>query len=138
MLQKTRHSLKSVKQQKGLKYELGYSNFTFELWMVLHKIDCYGCLTHKGQYLSFINKAYGQDFNALKTFKKEDNFKKCLAKVELSDIKVAIERSKNIMEKRKANRDIEVSYCTYKYYEENPALSIWESIEAILKKCKLV
>lgn len=130
--------LKSVKNQKGLKYELGYSNFTFELWMVLHKMDCYGCLTHKGQYLSFINKVYGQEFNSLKTFKKKENFKKCLAKIELSDIKGAIKRSKIIMKKHKENGDREISFCTYKYFEDNPALTIWESVEKILEKCKLL
>lgn len=28
-------------------------------------------------------------------------------------------------------------YKGYKYYRENPALSIWESIEKILKDCNL-
>lgn len=27
---------------RSITYELGYSNFAFELWMVLHKHDCNG------------------------------------------------------------------------------------------------
>lgn len=37
-------SLSELKESSGIgkkiKYHLGYSNLTFELWMVLHKIDC--------------------------------------------------------------------------------------------------
>lgn len=29
--------MKEAKQQKNIKYQLGYSNFTFELWIILHK-----------------------------------------------------------------------------------------------------
>lgn len=129
--------LKLVKKQKGLQYDLGYSNFSFELWMILHKNDCNACLTYKKDYLSLINKAYGQNFVSLKSYKKEENFKKCLNKINLSDVKETIRRSKLIMAMRKQNGDEAISYCTYKYYKDNPALTIWQSIEKILKDCKL-
>lgn len=29
---------------KDIKYQLGYSNFTFELWIIVHKTDCNGVL----------------------------------------------------------------------------------------------
>ena len=29
--------MKEADRQKKIKYQLGYSNFTFELWMILHK-----------------------------------------------------------------------------------------------------
>lgn len=47
---------------KQIKYQLGYSNFAFELWMVLHKTICNGCLTHRSQYLTSINRAFGESF----------------------------------------------------------------------------
>lgn len=34
----------SEKQGKCVAYRLGYSNFTFDLWIVLHKMDCNGPL----------------------------------------------------------------------------------------------
>lgn len=129
--------LKSIKKQKGLQYDLGYSNFSFELWMILHKKNCNGCLTYKKEYLALINKAYEQKFISLKSYKNKDNFRKCLDKIGLSDIKTAIVKSKNIMAMRKRNRDKEISLYTYKYYKDNPALTIWQSIEKILKDCKL-
>ena len=42
--------MKEAKDQKGIKYDLGYSNYTFELWMVLHKRNCNGPLTDRTQY----------------------------------------------------------------------------------------
>jgi hypothetical protein len=42
---------------KSIKYNLGYSNFAFELWIALHKADCNGSLTHRRQYLLTINRA---------------------------------------------------------------------------------
>ena len=130
-------ALKSIKKQKRVQYDLGYSNFSFELWMILHKKDCNGCLTYKKEYLALINKAYEQEFISLKSYKNKDNFRKCLDKIGLSDIKTAIVKSKNIMAMRKRNGDKEISLYTYKYYKDNPALTIWQSIEKILKDCKL-
>lgn len=61
---------------KSITYRLGYSNFTFELWMILHKSDCNGSLTHCSQYLVPLNKAYDENFENLAQYKHEDNFKR--------------------------------------------------------------
>ena len=45
--------MKEAKTQKKIIYKLGYSNFTFELWMVLHKRNCNGPLNHRRQYLVY-------------------------------------------------------------------------------------
>lgn len=130
--------LKMVKKQKGIQYDLGYSNFSFELWMILHKQACNGCLTYKKEYLALINKAYDENFSSLKSYKNKDNFQSCLDKIDLSDIKMAVARAKDIMVMRKRNGDKEISLYTYKYYKDNPALTIWQSIEKILKDCRLL
>lgn len=56
----------------------------------------------------------------------------------MSDIKMAVARAKDIMVMRKRNGDEEISLYTYKYYKDNPALTIWQSIEKILKDCGLL
>lgn len=63
---------------KNIKYHLGYSNFTFDLWMILHKADCNGPLTHRRQYLTPLNRAYGENFENLDQYKQEYNFKRIL------------------------------------------------------------
>ena len=123
---------------KTIKYNLGYSNFTFELWMILHKANCNASLTHRGQYLGLINKAYGESFQSLDQFKQEDNFKKgILTKISLQDVKDAIGRSKAIMQRNEDNDYVLQQYKNFCYYKENPSLSIWESIKRIIEDCEL-
>ena len=117
---------------KQIKYKLGYSNFTFELWIVLHKMNCNTCLTHRSQYLSSINKAYDENFENLDKYKHEANFKRVLGKISLQKVKDAIERSKTIMQRNDENKLVLHQYKGYQYYKENPSLSIWESIEIIV------
>ena len=136
---KTLDSLKGTsKLGKQIKYQPGYSNFTFELWMVLHKAECNAPLVHRRQYLDPINKAYGEKFENLDQYKHEANFKRVLGKISLPDVIAAINRSKVIMQKNMENGLVLQQYKGYRYYRENPALSVWESIEKILKDCELL
>jgi len=123
---------------KQIKYNLGYSNFTFELWIALHKINCNGSLSHRRQYLDPINRAYGEKFESLDQYKHEANFKRVLGKISLCEVKAAIARAKVIMERNEENGLVLQEYKGYRYYKENPALSIWKSIEKILKECELL
>ena len=52
------------KINNSLKYKLGYSNFAFELWIILHKKDLKGPLTDKKQYLKYINEIFDEDFKS--------------------------------------------------------------------------
>ena len=122
---------------KQIKYQLGYSNFTFELWMVLHKMDCNGSLMHRRHYLVPINRAYNEDFNSLDQYKQEANFRRILGKITLAEVKEAIIRGKSIMQRNVENDCTLHQYKGYKYYKENPALLIWEAIEKILKDCEI-
>jgi len=129
---------KSQSLGKQIKYLLGYSNFTFELWMILHKTDCNSFFINRAQYLVSINRAYKEHFEDLKQYKHEDNFKRILRRIDLSDVGHAIERSKQIMWRNEENGYVLQSYKGFPYYRENPSLSIWQSAEAILKDCGLL
>lgn len=123
---------------KKIKYQLGYSNFTFELWIILHKIDCYAPLDNRAQYLTYIKKAYQEEFENLKHYKNENSFKKLLKGLNIYDVMKAVERAKIIIKKNKENGYILHEYNGYEFYRENPALSIWEIIERILYECGLL
>ncbi|MGI6606907.1 MAG: RloB family protein [Peptococcia bacterium] len=128
---------KAEKLGKQIKYHLGYSNLTFELWMLLHKADCNCSFPHRRNYLIPLNRAYGERFESIDEYKHENYFKRCLGKLELSDVIDAVNRAKNIM---KNNHDIGYTLHQYKgftYYRENPSLTIWEVIEKILRDCSL-
>ena len=71
-------------------------------------------------------------------YKHEDDFKHCLAKLQLSNVIDAVNRAKAIMQRNKENGYILHQYKGYKYYKENPSLAIWEAIEKLLKDCELI
>lgn len=123
---------------KQITYKLGYSNFTFELWIILHKADCNGPLANRYQYLSPLNRAYGENFENLDQYKREDNFKRVLGKLTIENVREAIRRADKIMQNNRDVGYVQQQYKGYKYYKENPALSIGEQIEKIMKECGLM
>ena len=123
---------------KKIKYQLGYSNFTFELWIILHKINFNTHLDNRSQYLSYINRAYNEQFEDLGHYKNENNFKRILRGLTIDNVKDAITRAKDIMKKNEENGYVLQNYKGYKFYKENPSLSIWEIIEKILYECGLL
>ncbi len=122
---------------KTIHYRLGYSNFAFDLWMVLHKADCNGSLSYRHQYLRPINRAFQELFSDMDAYKKEDNFKRLLGKLTLADVWTAVDRAERIKERNKENGFPLQSYCGYEYYTVNPALSIGEVVKSLLKQCKI-
>lgn len=52
--------ISAEKMGKDIKYENGYSNLTFELWILLHKTDCNGCTSERKNYLEKINKTFNK------------------------------------------------------------------------------
>lgn len=131
------NELKAAKTEKHISYGLGYSNYTFELWIVLHKKKCNGSLTDRTQYLSHINHIFGEKFENLDQYKHENNFKRCLSKLGLDDVRAAIQRAKEIMKMNKDNGKSLIRHGGYEYYEDNPALTMHEAVEKILVECGL-
>lgn len=131
------NELKAAKTEKHISYGLGYSNYTFELWIVLHKKKCNGSLTDRTQYLSHINQIFGEKFENLDQYKHENNFKRCLSKLGLDDVRAAIQRAKEIMKMNKDNGKSLIRHGGYEYYEDNPALTMHEAVEKILVECGL-
>ncbi len=135
-LENTLASMKKAQNLgKQIIYDMGYSSFTFELWIILHKLNFFSQLNHRKQYLKPINKAFSEKFSNLDEYKHEYNFKKILSKLDLDDVKKAIERSKEI---KKSNIEKGLTlhnYMGYSYFKENPSLNIWEIIEKIFADC---
>ena len=128
---------KAEKQGKNIIYNLGYSNLTFELWILLHRANCNNYISNKVHYLKSINQYFNKKFTDLDEYKSEDNFKKLLAELSLDDVIQAISRAKNI-EKLRAETDEKKQYGRYKYYETNPHVSLWMQIEKILKDVGII
>lgn len=71
-------------------------------------------------------------------FKEENNFKRCLKKMDLSNVIGAVDRAKKIMQRNQDNGYTLYQYKGYQYYRENPSLSAWEAITKILKDWELI
>lgn len=134
----TMDNMKKAQNYKQVTYKSGYTNFTFDLWIILHKLDCYGSYSHRKQYIKLINKAYSENFKEMSEYKEESNFKRCLSKMSLQDVINAVGRAEYIEKRNQDNMYILHQYKGYTYYKENPSLSAWEAIEKILKDCKLI
>lgn len=130
--------MKEAKSQKKITYVLGYSNFTFELWLILHKRDCNGPFTHRSNYLEPIRKAFEESFEDLDHFKKEDTFKRCLSKLRLDDVKSALCRADKIMINNIRDEKKLTQYKGYSYYRDNPALTVQNAVKSILSECGLL
>lgn len=55
--------------KKNIDYFFGYTNLTFDLWIILHKVPCNTFQSHRKNYLKFINKAFGESFENMDQFK---------------------------------------------------------------------
>lgn len=119
---------------KSIKYELGYSNIDFELWIILHKKDLFGSAGSKQQYLAYLNHIFGMNFQGLKEYKEEHNFLQILSKITLDDVKRAIIRAENICKQRQSDSTSIKSY-GYEWFDKNPSLSVHIIVKRILLEC---
>ncbi len=139
LFRKTLENMKAAcTMGKKIFYRLGYCNFAFDLWIVLHKVDCYGPLADRRQYLGYLNKGFMQQFTSMDDYKKEAHFRRCLQAITLDDVFTAIQRAEKIMADSQANGQPFITYKKYLYCTENPSLSVHEIITDILKQCRLM
>ena len=128
--------LKTVqKEHTDYDYKLGYSNFAFELWLILHKDKGQFSVIDRSRYIKKINTLYGTNFAKLKDSKDEINFSKLLEQITLKDVITAVKNARQI---RPYQQDIGckiVEYKGFRYYRENPDLTVNECVETILKEC---
>jgi hypothetical protein len=130
--------LKTSNAMKKVNYKLGYTNFSFELWMILHKKQQLSVLPHRKNYLSSLNQGYCEEFQFLNDYKKEKNFKRILSKIDLNDVKNAVNYATNIREIKCKNGVRMIEYLGFEYYKENPDLTINECVYEMLKECGIM
>ena len=130
--------LSEAKKIKKVPYELGYSNYAFELWMVLHKKGCSSILANRTQYLDSINQIFAEHFENLDQYKHENNFKRCLSNLSINDVIDAVNRSHALMTQKRKDGFRQIEYKSFSYYQDNPALTIWEVVHRILSDCGIM
>src|SRR5574344_1481732 len=123
-----------IAKQKNVVYKLAYSNISFELWIILHKQDCNGCLLNVNAYLDGINKAFSLKYQNIGKYKSKKGFNRLLAKISLEDVYRAIEKAK-VIQKQRMLTSKEENYRSYRWFKDNPALSLHLYIDNIFSFC---
>lgn len=114
-------------------YELAYTNFTFELWILLHRLDMRNPVRDREAYLPMINRAFGEKFQGHGQYKREKGFSRILRQLRLEDVVLATERAEAIERQNELTRE-PASFAGYTYYPDNPALSVGTMIHEILEE----
>lgn len=127
-------SMRKAGERHGLEFMLGYTNFSFELWIILHKMPFTRPVYHRKDYLKPINEAYGTSFRSMPHYKKEKNFKRLLSKLTLEDVASAIERAEEIRRRNIHQGRTFLTYVGSTYCRSDPALSIDLVIRDILNR----
>lgn len=141
-IQTVHNTLGRLKDAKGLGksiiYKWGYTNLSFDLWMILHKRNCNAELNGVDGYLNHINRAFDSHFESMKKYKEEANYKYCLGKLTFPEVLTALSRAKAIMQRNEQDGYPVTQFKGYRYYTHNPSLDLWQPIETILSDCGLL
>ena len=86
---------------------LGYSNYCFDLWLVLHKKEYDGTVQNQDGYADVLRSVYGLEPDA--NIKKEKRVRQIVDQIDLQDVKLAIHRAESIADnnKNKNGRDVD-------------------------------
>lgn len=135
--QNFQEALRQIKEAnqlgKNLHYHSAYSNFAFDLWMVLHRQNVIHC-GHRRDYIRQINSAFGTNFQRMDDYKKEDNFKAILSEISLDDVAHAVERAKVMNEETDKRGARTAEHCGFVYRLDNPYTELHVPIESMLRE----
>lgn len=131
-------SFKNIKKvNKTIEPFLGYSNVSFELWLILHKSIQKPSVHCAKDYWEYIKKLYKLDYvESFDDYKSERVFKQLLKQITLEDIRKAIKRAEeleNINEREGILRTKGFSY-----YDNNPSMSVHNVVKQILLDSELL
>lgn len=130
--------MREAEKQFNINYALGYSNYTFELWMLLHVADMNHAVQDRHSYLAPINKWFGRRYEDIDQFKRHDEFQTILDEfVTLDSIKQAIERAKLIVQNNADNGQIKETYKGVTFYHDNPDISVHDIVQMIFEVCEV-
>lgn len=117
------------------KIELGYTNFCFDLWIILHKTDCFGRVLHQDDYADEVRRVFGLPTNA--NIKKVSNVEKIMEQITLEDIINAIVRADKI-ETNNLTEMPNYTAQTHIAYYNNPDTQVHNALKNIFQKVGII
>ena len=128
--------MRKAEKQFGITYKLGYSNYTFELWMLLHVTDMRHAVQDRYAYLPLINRYFNRNYTDIDDYKKEEEFENILKEfVTLDSIKQAIRRADAIEKSNAEGENRKETYKSFQFYHNNPDLTVHKVVRLIFDVC---
>ena len=128
--------MRKAEQDYGITYKLGYSNYTFELWMLLHVRDMKHAVANRYAYLRWINNSFHKNFTVIDEYKSVDNFQEILDEyVTLESIFKAISRAEDIINNNSEEQKSKENYKGVIFYHDNPDLNVHDVVKLIFDVC---
>lgn len=132
------NQIRDAEDKFNITYQLGYSNYTFELWMLLHVVDMTHSVDNRYSYLHSINRWFNRNYNKLDDYKKKDEFQRILDEyVTLDSVLDAVHRAEKIVSNNAAMNKKKENYKGIAFYRDNPDTSVHEVVKLIFEVCKL-
>ena len=128
---------RALRELKQTGMRLCYSNYTFELWLLLHRCRMAEALSDKRNYLKYINRLFGTYYGTLHEYKEKQNQQKLLDRITLEDVRTAVVNAESIMHE-KEQRQQALEFCGFRYYPENPATTVQVFVRQLLTDCGLI
>ena len=130
--------MRKAEREFGIVYELGYSNYTFELWMLLHVADITHVIQDRHSYLPLINRWFHRNYTDIDEFKSHNEFQKNLDEyVTLDSIIQAICRAKRIVDNNRKERKIMEKHNDFYFYRDNPDVTVHNVVQIIFDVCEI-
>lgn len=108
--------MRTAEDKFGITYELGYSNYTFELWMLLHVADMAYAVQDRHSYLAPVNRWFHRNHTSIDDFKSYDEFQGILDEfVTLDSIMQAINRAEKIIQNNEDDKKTKETYKGFKF-----------------------
>lgn len=130
--------LKSNKDARSLMckvpFYIAYSNFTFEIWMVAHKMQVPSVI-RRSDYYKAINKAYNATFLDNDDYKHEKHFKSLLQGLKLDDVieKALPECARFKKHNAQFHADKKRSLYGFDYYLNDPDTTLDDFVRIVLR-----
>ena len=128
--------MNQVEKEYSISYILGYTNFSFELWMLLHVKEMKTPIANRSLYLKFVNNLFNKNYMSMKEFKDEREFSNILNEfVNLDTVRDAVKRANDIVLTNQKNKIDCVTYKGFHFYKDNPDLTVHEVVMMIFDIC---
>ena len=129
--------LRKAEKDFRILYELGYSNYTFELWLLLHVADMTHSVQNRNSYLAYVNRYFNKNYSNLNQYKQEDEFCNILNEfITLQSVKMAIDRAEKILQYN-INNNKQQCYKKFNYFQNNPDLTVHRVVQKIFNTCEV-